>query len=95
MQFYVELAGFCLSAFPLFYEIPQNNTCRWWRRGGWLSVPALYGTEEGDEERDGEIRHEAVEDAEDGEALAGGAGDDGQGGVHRGGAAGCWTEFAT
>lgn len=41
----------------------------------------------GDEERDGEIYYEAVVDAEGGVAVAYGVGDDGEGGVHRGGSA--------
>ena len=47
----------------------------------------LQGAEEGDEEGDGEVDEEAVEEGEDDEVLAAGAGDDGEGGVHGGGAA--------
>ncbi len=48
----------------------------------------LQGAEEGDEEGDTEVDAEAVEEREDDVVLATTAGDDGQGGVHGGGATG-------
>lgn len=47
----------------------------------------LYQAPHGDEEGDGEIHYEAVVDAEGGVAVTYGVGDDGEGGVHRGGSA--------
>lgn len=52
--------------------------CLWW---------GLYQAPHGDEEGDGEIDYEAVVDAEGGVAVAYGVGNDGEGGVHRGGSA--------
>ena len=50
-----------------------------------LSDKPLERTEEGNQERHGEIYAEAVEDGNDDEALARIAGDDRQRGIHRGG----------
>ena len=50
-------------------------------------VGGLHQAPHGDEEGDGEVDYEAVVDAEGGVAVAYGVGDDGEGGVHRGGSA--------
>lgn len=47
----------------------------------------LQSCEEGDEQGDAEIDDEAVEDGDDDQVFAAGAGDDGESGVHSGGAA--------
>ena len=61
-----------------------------------LVVWGLYQAPHGDEEGDGEVDYEAVVDAEGGVAVTYGVGDDGEGGVHRGGSAcgdgGEWSE---
>lgn len=55
--------------------------------GGAACGGGLEEAPHGDEEGDGEIDYEAVVDAEGGVAVAYGVGNDGEGGVHRGGSA--------
>ena len=65
----------------LLIEDTQHQICR--SRGG-----LTQRAKEGDQERDGEIHQDPVEDGYEHQFIAATAGDDGQGRIHRGSSSG-------